>query len=386
MMTTLLRQPVVVFAAAAISLVALFADLFTTAEYCPPILYVIALTLGVQLRDRRIVWSFAAAMVALTFAGGFYCYPPQNPDAPTTEFWINRALVAVALIGIALLLDGYVRLAEAYRHRSEELALANADVEVARKRAEEASARKTRFMAAVSHDIRTPATAIRVLARVIREVRADPARVEDLTLRLESSAAALTELLTDALDVARFDSDTLMDLHESDIVLAAVLDHAVGVVRPLAEAKRLQLAVDDAAAGALLHTDRVRLTRVIVNLLDNAIKFTDAGVVAVDTATETDGGVRIVVRDTGRGIAAADLPHVFEEFFQARGAAPERTTGRGLGLATCKRLIEAMEGRIDVQSRAGVGTVVRIVFPASRVRFAASAPQADRPGTPHVAP
>ena len=350
-----------------VSLVALLTDIFTSAEYCPPILYVIGLAVCVWVQDRRIIWVLALAAIVLTFLGGLYPYPPTNPIDPAAEFWIDRFFVALTLGALGLILTSYNALAAAYRTRGEELAIANGELELARGRAEEASARKTRFMAAISHDIRTPATAIRMLARIIRHARTDPARVDDLTLRLESSATALTELLTDALDVAKFESEALTVLEETDFPLSAVIHEAVTMTQPLADTKGLRLSVRDEAAGVPIHADRSRLARVIVNLLDNAIKFTDVGTVSVHAGIADDGGVCMAVRDTGCGIAAEDLPRIFDEFFQVRRAARDRDMGRGLGLATCKRLVESMQGRIDVDSRPGNGTVFTIVFPASRV-------------------
>ena len=344
-----------------VSLVALLTDIFTSAEYCPPILYVIGLAVCVWVQDRRIIWVLALAAIVLTFLGGLYPYPPTNPYNPAAEFWIDRFFVALTLGALGAILTSYNALAAAYRTRGEEL-------ELARARAEEASARKTRFMAAMSHDVRTPATAIRMLARVIRHARTEPARVDDLTLRLESSATALTELLTDALDVAKFETEALTVLEETDFPLAAVIQEAVAMTQPLADTKGLRLTVRDEAAGVAIHADRSRLARVIVNLLDNAIKFTDVGTVSVHVGIADDGGVRMSVRDTGCGIAAEDLPRIFDEFFQVRRAARDRDMGRGLGLATCKRLVESMQGRVDVDSRLGNGTVFTIVFPASRVR------------------
>jgi signal transduction histidine kinase len=350
-----------------VSLVALLTDIFTSAEYCPPILYVIGLAVCVWVEDRRIIWVLALAAIVLTFVGGLYPYPPADPYNPAAEFWIDRFFVALTLGALGLILTSYNALAAAYRTRGEELAVANTELELARGRAEEASVRKTRFMAAISHDIRTPATAIRMLARVIRHARTDPARVDDLTLRLESSATALTELLTDALDVAKFESEALTVLEETDFPFSAVIHEAVTMTQPLADAKGLRLSVRDEAAGVPIHADRSRLARVIVNLLDNAIKFTDVGTVSVHASIADDGGVRMAVRDTGCGIGPEDLPRIFDEFFQVRRAARDRDMGRGLGLATCKRLVESMQGRVDVDSRLGSGTVFTIVFPASRV-------------------
>ncbi len=347
---------------------ALLIDIFTPAEYCPPILYVIALTLCVSFRDRRLIAALTLLMLGLTFVGGLFCYPPTNPNTPTTEFWINRAIVAIAIVAISGIIRRHIMLVEAYRRRGEELAVATEELERRRRQAEDASARKTRFLAAISHDIRTPANAIRLLARLIRKVRSDPARVDDLTIRLEANTVALSELLTDALDIARFDSEALMTPNEGDVRLSDVLDYVVGIAQPLADAKRLQLSMEVADGDVSLHADRRRVARVILNLIDNAIKFTDAGGVSLTTTESADGGLRLCVRDTGRGIEPENLASIFDEFVQVRRTDRDRVAGRGLGLATCKRLVTAMDGRLEVDSRVGHGTTFTIVFPASRVR------------------
>jgi signal transduction histidine kinase len=123
------------------------------------------------------------------------------------------------------------------------------------------------------------------------------------------------------------------------------------------------------------------LTRVLVNLVENAVKFTDAGTVSVAPQQVPDGTIRIAVTDTGCGIAPDDLPRLFDEFFRVRERRDHHPSGRGLGLATCKRLVEAMGGRLEVQSTLGTGSTFTIVLPAS-FRRAAREPAA----TPDDAP
>jgi len=358
-----------------VTFVALSVDIFTPGAYYPPILYVIALALCMSAPDRRFIWGLTLAALALTFVGGLCSYPPANPNSQTTEFWINRAIVASAIVGIATIIHRHIALVEAYRRRSEELGVATKEIEGRRLKAEELSSRKTRFLAAISHDLRTPANAIRLLARVIREVRSDPTRVDDLTVRLESNTVILIDMLTDALDVARFDSDALMTPDERDFPLATVVEYVVTIVQPLAEAKRLRLVVEIAAGRISLRADHGRLARVIVNLLDNAIKFTDAGSVLLSATKTDDGGLRLAVRDTGRGIERGHLGDIFDEFVQIRRSDRDRVGGRGLGLATCKRLVVEMQGRLEVDSLVGSGTTFAILLPASRVTQSPCSPR-----------
>ena len=203
------------------------------------------------------------------------------------------------------------------------------ELDARRREAEEASVRKTRFLAAVSHDIRTPANAISLLAELIRRTATNPAmagEVPDLARELHGSAVSLVNLLSDVLDVARFDSDRI-ELQESEFPLAGLLAEESRRMLPLARDKGLELHFAAADESLWLRTDRIKLSRILGNLVGNAIKFTERGGVRVDVARADDGGVRFRVTDTGIGIAPEHLRHIFDEFFQLRN--PERDRNKG---------------------------------------------------------
>ena len=239
------------------------------------------------------------------------------------------------------------------------------ELDARRREAEEASVRKTRFLAAVSHDIRTPANAISLLAELIRRTASNPAMAADvpqLAHELHESAASLVNLLTDVLDVARFDSDRV-ELQESEFSLASLLADEQRQLLPLARQKGLTLQFTPPPEPIVLRADRIKLTRVIGNLVGNAIKFTDSGGVRLETSRNGDGTVQISVTDTGVGIAPEHLSHIFDEFFQLRNPERDRTKGSGLGLTICKRLVDAMGGKLEVQSTLGQGSTFIITLP-----------------------
>lgn len=236
-----------------------------------------------------------------------------------------------------------------------------------RREAEESSVRKTRFLAAVSHDIRTPANAINLLAELMRRTAANPALggdISQLAAELQSSAASLVNLVTDVLELARYDTGKL-ELNEAEFDLSSALADEVRQVRPMADAKGLELKYIAPDQPLAVLSDRIKIGRVVSNLLGNAIKFTSRGTVTLELSRTPDRRPCIVIKDTGVGIESHHLTRIFDEFFQLRNPERDPAKGTGLGLTICKRLLDAMEARVDVQSRPGIGTAFTITFPAS---------------------
>jgi len=239
------------------------------------------------------------------------------------------------------------------------------EIEQARQIAEEASEYKTRFLAAVSHDIRTPANAISLLAELIQRAAADSSRAEDvskMTRDLKISARSFVEFVSDVLDLERLDAGSF-DLQISNFSLPLLIKEELHQFQPLAEAKGLRLTTNGSPAEVELRTDRLKLARVLANLVGNAIKFTEAGDVRVNYSLTQSGGAELAVTDTGIGIAAADLQAIFEEFRQLSNPHHDRANGAGLGLAICKRLVEGLSCQLDVQSEPGSGTTFTIRIP-----------------------
>ena len=269
------------------------------------------------------------------------------------------------------------------------------ELDLRRREAEEASVRKTRFLAAVSHDIRTPANAINLMVELMRRCAADPALAHEiprLAGDLQRNTAALLELVGDMLDLARFDSGKV-DLVETEFLLSQLVQEEVRQLMPLAEQKGLALRFVPGGEETRLRTDRVKLARVLGNLISNALKFTERGEVRVEIDRSPQPERRVLVRvvDTGVGIAAHDLASIFDEFTQMHNPARDRTKGSGLGLAICKRLLDVIGGGIEVASEPGRGSTFTVTLPSSCVAVspggaelppAASPVQAARPATP----
>ena len=254
------------------------------------------------------------------------------------------------------------------------LASANLALEERREESAEEARRKTRFLSAISHDIRTPVNALVLSCQLLRSIgQSSPSEsidvrdIDELTGALLSNASSLVELVNDLLDIARHDQGKL-EFAESDFPLGEFLTATVEGMRPLAEQKNLSLFLDLATPQAVLRTDRVKLARIVQNLVANAIKFTESGHVRVAARASTEDGLRLEVEDTGIGIPEAMREGIFDEFAQLRNPERDRTKGTGLGLAICRRLVVAMGGKIEVGARPSqVGSVFEVTLPRDRV-------------------
>ncbi len=234
--------------------------------------------------------------------------------------------------------------------------------------ARRASQLKDEFLATLSHELRTPLNAIVGYARLLRaEVLSDERKVRAFEI-LERNATSLTQIVEDVLDVSRIIAGKVR-LHVQPVELGSVVELAEASVRPAADAKgvRIQMSLDrdtPAVSG-----DPDRLQQVVWNLLANAVKFTPrAGLVQIELA-QIESHVEIVVRDTGRGIPRAFLPHVFERFRQADSGFSREHGGLGLGLAICRDIVELHGGTIHAESDGeGTGATFRVTLPSVEAR------------------
>ncbi|HEY3580029.1 MAG TPA: HAMP domain-containing sensor histidine kinase, partial [Pyrinomonadaceae bacterium] len=246
----------------------------------------------------------------------------------------------------------------------ELIAHQNEELERRRREAEEVSSRKSRLLASVSHDIRQPINIINLTAEVMLGLADNPA-LTALAQRLKSNAHSMTELISDLLDMAQIDSGR-MHLNETLFSLNDLVVGQCGELRVLAETKGLQLETELPEQAIELRTDRAKLSRVLSNLIGNAVKFTENGRVTVTVKASPDRDALIVVRDTGTGIAPEQLDRIFDEFAQMHKQDKVRT-GWGLGLAICRRLVDVLEGSITVQSVLGEGSTFTLTIPSRYV-------------------
>ena len=219
------------------------------------------------------------------------------------------------------------------------------------------------FTADASHELRTPVTVIRTEAEVALDEPLSHEQVQHLLGSVLEECERLTRLTDQLLTLARQDAG-LAPRHRERIDLSALVGGVVETLRPLAEVKGLSLAFDPGPRPALVSGDADQLRTVFINVLDNALKYTEAGSVTV--AVEAKGDEAAVrVTDTGPGIAAEHLPHVFERFYRADKARSRELGGSGLGLSIARGATEAHSGRIELHSEPGRGTSCVVTIPRS---------------------
>jgi signal transduction histidine kinase/DNA-binding response OmpR family regulator len=293
-----------------------------------------------------------------------------------TERHLNMMQGLAAFTAIAL--DN----AAAYRQLNEqehEIRRLFDEAERARAAAEEADAAKSAFLSTVSHELRTPLTSVLGFAKIIKKrleerifplVPADDRKVQQTMQQVHenlqvvvSEGERLTKLIDDVLDLAKIEAGKL-EWHMGPITLQEVIDQATAATSALFDAKGLALVKQIAPDLPVVSGDRDRLVQVVINLISNAVKFTDAG--SVTCRAERRGGEVVVsVSDTGLGIAPSDQPKVFERFKQVGDTLTDKPKGTGLGLPICREIVEHHGGRIWVESEPGRGSTFAFSLPTS---------------------
>jgi signal transduction histidine kinase len=229
----------------------------------------------------------------------------------------------------------------------------------------EASQHKSQFLANMSHELRTPLNAILgytelILDSVYGEM---PEKARSVLDRVQRNGRHLLGLINDVLDLSKIEAGQLT-LSLSDYSLKNVIQTVFSAVEPLANQKQIALKIEVTPQLPQGRGDEQRLTQVLLNLVGNAIKFTDRGEVSIK-GTSANGSFTVAVRDTGPGISAVDQAKLFQEFQQADNSITRKKGGTGLGLAISKRIIEMLGGRIWVESSPGNGSTFAFTLPVT---------------------
>jgi GAF domain-containing protein len=228
---------------------------------------------------------------------------------------------------------------------------------------EEASQHKSQFLANMSHELRTPLNAILGYTELMTDgAYGEPSeKMLGILKRLEANGKHLLGLINDVLDLSKIEAGQLV-LELSDYSVQDIAQTVRSTLEPLAADKKLAFKLDLSPELPPGHGDGRRLTQVLINLVGNAIKFTDAGEVIIK-AEAHNGSFHVSVRDTGPGISATDQAKLFQEFQQADNAITRKKGGTGLGLAISKRIIEMHGGKIWVDSHPGQGSTFAFTLP-----------------------
>jgi signal transduction histidine kinase len=255
------------------------------------------------------------------------------------------------------------RLQESYAHLEEKVKARTRDLNEAFQKLEIANKHKSEFLANMSHELRTPLNAILgytelILDKIYGDV---PEKIEEVLERLGQNGRHLLSLINDVLDLSKIEAGHLT-LSLNDYSMQDLVQTVTTAVESLAAEKNLELKTEVPSDLVTGKGDEQRIAQVFLNLVGNAIKFTDEGQVSIEVTT-SNSSFLISVSDTGPGLSEDDQQGVFEEFHQVDGSSTREKGGTGLGLSIAKRIVEMHGGSIWVESTLGKGSIFWFTLP-----------------------
>jgi len=231
----------------------------------------------------------------------------------------------------------------------------------------EASETKSKFLATMSHELRTPLNAIMAFSQMLQRKNKGnfTSQQVDMIERIHGNGKNLLALINDILDLSKIEAGGLK-LYPEEFDLPQLVNTTIDELRSLNLQKKLEIKVEIDFQNPLVVNDRNRVRQILVNLISNAIKFTEQGMVLIEAREIpdlVDSNILITVKDTGIGIAENDAKHIFEPFRQINQTISRKYAGTGLGLAITKSLVKMMDGNVSVESELAKGSIFRVELP-----------------------
>ena len=289
-------------------------------------------------------------------------------DIVPVDGWISGGQLifgSVLCLAVALLIALVFWQYATRRHKEQ---VYTAEIEKAAEDARLANEAKTRFLFNMSHDIRTPMNAIIGFTKLLREHSGDQKKVNDYTDKINASGSVLLSLINQVLEMARIESGEA-ELNEDVGNLKELVESIKAVFEPEAGRKKLTCDYLVHVKDEFVNYDETKVREILINVIGNSVKYTpDGGCISVNVEQVSTGkkgcaSYRFIISDTGIGMSEEYLPHIFEEFTRERTSTETKVDGTGLGLPIVKSLVDMMGGRIEVQSKVGVGTTTIILLP-----------------------
>lgn len=250
---------------------------------------------------------------------------------------------------------------------SEDLQSQNLELEIQRNQVEEANRLKSEFLSNMSHELRTPLNSINALSQVLIKTtnnKLDEDESNYLQI-IERNGKRLLSLINDILDLSKIEAGK-MDINPKAVSLPSLLNSLIESMSAIAENKGIVINLQVDENISIIETDETRLYQVLLNILGNAVKFTDKGSVTIHAKQEKEN-IKVSITDTGIGIPDEMIPFIFDEFRQADGSSSRQYEGTGLGLAIARKLINILGGKINAKSNFGNGSVFSITIPINWV-------------------
>ena len=341
--------------------------------------YYAGLNLVLLLVGFVLHWTFTESLVAVSLVILMYVGACLLHGSLFRVSFINN-LYFLALTGVIVVTGSYVQSKARFREFAlrHELDKNKRALEESNQKLVELDQVKGRFFANISHELRTPLTLlIAPLEALLRRYSADP-ETKDLLVTMQSNGMRLLKLINDLLDLVRLESG-VMQVRRDRVDIDNFIKGLVSAARQVANDKRIRLETwIDPELGTIL-LDRDKLEKIVLNLQFNALKFTPSGG-RVDLRAEKQGNEFVLlVKDTGMGISAKNLPNLFSRFWQADDSARRKYQGVGIGLALVKELAEVQGGKVSVESQEGKGSVFTVRLPYQKAELVEEAPKVEVP-------
>jgi CheY-like chemotaxis protein/signal transduction histidine kinase len=302
----------------------------------------------------------------------------QSAQATNTEMERKQLALDASNEQLAATNEELQAQAEELQAQAAEMMAQTEELERQRSQVEEADRLKSEFLSNMSHELRTPLNSVLALSQLMisQGTGKDQQKEMEFLRVIQRNGRHLLNLINDILDLSKVESGKL-ELYPTAVDTKILISNVLDTVRPLAREKELELKVRADEAPSL-QGDQGRLEQILLNLLTNAVKFTESGQVELTTRVEGDEIV-FKVSDTGIGIDPNELPRIFDQFRQADGSTTRRYEGTGLGLAICQKLAQAMGGSIGADSEPGKGSCFELRLPLKQPDAPPSQPKPARP-------
>ena len=291
-----------------------------------------------------------------------FIWKDEYTNGAIITFSLNLLLLNVIVVsGVALITDGLQRTINKEQELHKTLRKERSELIKAKEKAEESDRLKSAFLANMSHEIRTPMNGIIGFTQLLQNPQLTPDTIHEYVELIRQSSDRMLNIINDLIDISKIESGEI-DIYQDEVNLNAMMTELYGFFKPLAAEKNLSIEVYHDADNVLIESDETKINQIMVNLIKNAIKFTDKGSIKFGFEVKNDL-ITLFVKDTGIGIEKEIKDKIFDRFIQAETKLSRRYEGSGLGLSISKAFVELLGGNIKVESKIRKGSNFYVNLP-----------------------